>query len=777
MFSLLLATSLLLPSDTLPSDTLTFDGQALQLEVSPPRMESPGIDLDGLLLEEVWEQAAVLNGFTQYEPVEGIPSTEATEVRVFYTADAIYFGIRAFDSEPDRILARLGERDRSVFGDDWIRIILDTFDDQRQGYVFYVNPLGIQTDGLWIEGIRRREGSPSSVSIDFSPDFIWDSDGRVTDSGWEAEIRVPYLSLRFPEEPIQNWGINVSREVKRRGFKQSWAPLTQNISSTLAQSGRLVGLRDLQPKRLVEVNPVATGKRLGDDESGEFARHDFEGEVGLNARIGITQILVLDATVNPDFSQVEADATRITVNERFALFFPEKRPFFLEGSEVFRTPQQLVYTRRIVDPLWGTKLTGKVGAFNMGYLGAMDESPSSLFDGEGEALVNLLRVRRDVGLGSTMGLLYTDRTLTVGGDFNRVLAGDARLVFMDRYTFTTQWAGSWSQNDGNQQFFKPSIFGSMARSGRAFSWDFTFHDIHPDFQADAGYLPRIGEAVAIGNLSFTRHGPVGAVMERAALGFRGEGYFHHDQFWDGERPYEAEVQLLPSFSFRGGRSVSFILRNGYYEFPVSAYSDHQVLGPGGEALPFSVPGPLSNLKAVAMVPRLRINNSVNLNGRVYFRELPIYVEASRGVEFLVAPQLTLRPTTSLSLALDQTFSRLWRRKDDSLFSTAVVSRITSLYQFTKALSARLMVQYNLEERTALEDPLTGYPLMVDGVVVGAEEGGMVQGQFLLQYQPSPGTIFYVGYTRLMEGDYSFGLDQKDPIQDGLFVKLSYLFRM
>jgi hypothetical protein len=772
MLPILLAASLFLPSDT-----LTFDGQALQLEVSPPRMEGVQLEMDGLLQEDIWDNAAVMRGFTQYEPVEGIQSTEATEVRVFYTSDAIYFGVRAFDSHPDQILARLGERDRSVFGDDWIRIILDTFDDQRQGYVFYVNPLGIQTDGLWIEGMRRREGRTSSVSIDFSPDFIWDSNGQVTEGGWEAEIRVPYLSLRFPEVPVQSWGINISREVKRRGFKQSWAPLTQNISSTLAQSGKLVGLQGLQPKRLVEVNPVTTGKRLGDDSSGEFVRHGFEGEAGLNARVGITQNLVMDATANPDFSQVEADASRITVNERFALFFPEKRPFFLEGSEVFQTPQQLVYTRRIVDPIGGAKITGKVGAFTMGYLGALDESPSSLFGGEGEALVNLLRVRRDVGLGSTMGVLYSDRTLTQGGDFNRVLAGDARLVFKERYTFTTQWAGSWSQSDGAKHYFKPSIFGSMARSGRSFSWDLTFHDMHPDFQADAGYLPRIGEAVAVGNLTLTRHGPAGALLERMALGFKGESYFHHDEFWDGQRPYEGEVQLLPSFAFRGDRTLSIILRNGYFEFPASSYEGYQIQGPGGEVLPFLVPTPLSNLKAVAVMPRLRINNSVNLNGRVYLRELPIYAEASRGLEFLVAPQVTLKPTTSLSLTLDQTFSRLWRKRDDSVFSTALVSRITSLYQFTKALSARLMVQYNLEERSALVDPLTGYPLLVEGAVAEAREEGTVQGQFLLQYQPSPGTIFYVGYTRLMEGDYSFGLDRKEPVQDGLFVKLSYLFRI
>ena len=760
-----------------PSDTLSFSGRTHQLEVNPPRIESPEVRIDGRLEEAVWAEAAVLRDFTQYEPVEGIPATEATEVRVFYSGDAIYFGVLAFDTEPDRILARLGERDRSVFGDDWARIILDTFDDQRQGYVFYVNPLGIQTDGLWIEGLRQQEGRATSVSIDFSPDFIWESDGHVTERGWEAEIRIPYVSLRFREVPVQSWGVNVAREVKRRGFKQSWAPVTQNVSSTLAQSGKLVGLEGLRPKRLAELNPVTTGKRLGSDASGEFQRSGFEGEVGFNARYGITRNLVLDATANPDFSQVEADASRITVNERFALFFPEKRPFFLEGTEVFDTPQQLVYTRRVVDPMVGAKLTGKVGAFTLGYLGALDESPSSLFGGVGNAAVNLVRVRRDVGSGSNVGLLYTDRTLTTGGDFNRVLAGDARLVFKERYTFTTQWAGSLTSEDGSAGSIKPSIYASLGRSGRRLGWNFTLHDLHPDFRADAGYLPRIGEAVTIGNLTLNRYGSPGALVERSALGFRVEGYFDHDEFWDGQRPYEAEVQLLPSVSLRGDRTISVILRSGYFEFPLDPYESYEVLGPGGEPQPFTVPGPLKNMLAVAVTPRLRLNNSANLNGRFYYRELPIYAEASRGLELLLAPQLTLKPTTALSLTLDETISRLWRSQDGSIFSTAMVSRLTSQYQFTKALFARVLIQYDLEDRDALQDPATGGPILISGSVAEARQGGTVQGQFLLQYQPSPGTIFYVGYSRLMEGDYSYGLEEKDPRQDGLFVKLSYLFRI
>ena len=768
--------ALLLSSVLFQADTLVFNGRDHQLQVSPPRFEEPQIRIDGRLDDLSWESAAALTGFTQYEPVEGLPSTETTEVRVLYSPDAIYFGIKANDTQPDLILARLGERDRAIFGDDWVRIILDTFDDQRQGYVFYVNPLGIQTDGYWIEGMTGRRGS-SAVSIDYNPDFIWDSDGTVTEEGWTAEIRIPYVSLRFPPVPVQNWGINISREVKRKGFKQSWAPLTKNVSNVLSQSGHLSGLENLRPKRLVEVNPVATGKSLGTAGPESFQRGSFEAEVGLNARFGITQNLVLDATLNPDFSQVEADDSRITVNERFPQFYPEKRPFFLEGAEAFRGPMNLVYTRQIVAPSAGAKLTGKVGGFTVGYLGALDESPSSIYGGTGDAFFNLLRVKRDVGQASSVGVLYTDRTLTGGGGFNRVIAGDTRLILGSQHTLSAQAAWSWTSSVGADGGPKPSIVANLARTGRTLGWDINFQDYHPDFRAKSGYLTRIGEAQVIGNASLTHYGTPGAVLERASLGFRLESYFDHDDLWDGKGPYEAEVQLLPNFIFKGDRSVPFILRNGYFEFQPEVYESYQVLGPGEEARDFQLPSPLKNLMAVAVTPRLRITNQVSLNGRIYYRELPIYAEASRGLEFLAAPSVSLRPTESLFLSLSQTYARIWRREDDSVFSTATVSRLTSQYQFSKALFARVLVQYGLEDRDALQDPLTGMPLLIGGVPADAREEGTVQGQVLLQYQPSPGTIFYIGYSRVMEGDYSYGLADKDPVADGLFVKLSYLFRI
>ena len=805
-----------------PPDSVRYSGRLGQLDVAPPKLVDVGINVDGALDEAAWGEAAILAGFSQYMPVEGIEASQRTEVRVFYTDDAIYFGIRAYDSEPDLILARFGERDRISFSDDFVRIILDTFDDQRQAYAFTVNPLGLQDDGFITEGSsgggrgggRGGGGGGGGFSgggfifrVDSNPDFIWESNGRVDSDGWTAEIRIPYVSLRFREVPEQTWGIQVEREVKRSRFRQSWAPVSREISSGLAQSGRLVGLRDIHPRRLVEFNPVATGLRAGTDNTGTFLRDDPEGDFGFNARFGLTPNMVLDGTYNPDFSQVEADVSQITVNERFALFFPEKRAFFLEGTEIFNTPQRLVYTRQILDPIGGVKLTGKVGSFNVGYIGALDDSPTSILGASGRAGFNLLRARRDVGSGSTVGFLYTDRVMTDGsGAFNRVFSGDSRLLLGGRYTLTTQVAGSFdrTESDDAHTGLKQLVSASLVRSGRAFQWNVNFVDIHPDFRARSGFITRAGDTQLDGRMSFSKFGRPGAALERASLSFSIQNFFDHDEFWDASGPFEHELQTFASFSFRGGRSVTFMLRNGYFRFQPDRYSSYEVVEDDGSRSAFATPAPLRNLKGLMMFPRVRINNAFSLNGIFMARETAIFAEASRGFEVQLRPDIQWNPTDRLQLSLNYAYSKIWRRSSESdilvrstpglvggattiwtpitrtnseIYATVHVSNLRAQYLFSRSLMVRVTGQYELDEREALKDPTTGKQLAVFGVPRDAGSTGEFQGQLLLQYEPSPGTIFYIGFSRLMQGERSYRLSTMNPVEEGLFIKMSYLFRM
>jgi len=330
------------------SSDISHDGSALELEVQNPWIAQPTLRIDGRLDEAAWAAAPLLHGFTQFEPLEGVPATQRTEVRVLVSDDALYLAVEAWDDEAGGIRATLAKRDSYGRSDDYVRFVLDTFDDQRRAFVFQVNPFGIQGDGLWVEGAGGRGGP-----VDWNPDFVWESSGQVLQDRYVVELKIPFKSLRFPAQPLQDWGFQVVRRIQRNGYEASWAPLTSDRANQLAQSGRLVGLRDLDPGLFLEVNPVLTASRAGslDAESLRFQSGPVTGDFGLNLTYGLTSNLTLDGTYNPDFSQVEADAGQITVNERFAVFLPEKRPFFLEGTDVFSMPMRLVYTRSIANPV------------------------------------------------------------------------------------------------------------------------------------------------------------------------------------------------------------------------------------------------------------------------------------------------------------------------------------------------------------------------------------------------------------------------------------------
>lgn len=776
-----------------PSVDTVYDGSAGALRVRAPRVESPQVRVDGRLDEPVWSEAAVLSGFTQFAPAEGIPASQSTEVRVWYDGDALYFGITAHDTDAGGIRATLTERDRGVTDDDWVRITLDTFNDNSQAYAFYVNPRGVQQDGLWLEGEEFRFGPP----IDFATDFLWESDARVTEEGWVAEVRIPFVSLRFPSAAEQTWGLNVAREIRRVEYVSSWAPLTGNAANQLALSGRLVGLEGLQGRRLVELNPVATGKRTGElDDDGRFVRSGFEPALGLNARYGLTRNLVVDATINPDFSQVEADADQVVVNERFALFFPEKRPFFLEGMEVFNTPQRLVYTRAIVDPIGGAKLTGKVGRVKVGYLGAVDESPVTFDQGDAEAAFNLLRLRRDVGTASTVGALYTDRTLVDGSAHNRTGSLDTRLVLGGRYTLTAQLAGAWSRETGGEPVddgtggSEPTrdLFGSLlsaqlSRSGRVVSWNVGIEDVHPEFRARSGFIRRIGDTQVEAEIGHSFRRPPGAWLENWTPRLEISAAYDHDDFWAGRRYQEAEVELGLNVSLRGPNGFVLFVRQGYFAFDPADYAGYTIppddlpfpLDPDPLDPPSFEPEPLEDLRGVTLFGRTRPLPWLAFNGRGSYGEVPIYAEGTRGVELALSPTASIRVPLGFFADLSFTYSRI-RRVDGEPFSRAQIPRARIQYQLTRALFVRGIVQYNLQQRDALRTA-DGEPLILPGGPSESVESGEFQYDLLASYEPSPGTIVYAGWSRIREGPQTYRFGDLTPTAEGLFVKVSYLLRL
>jgi hypothetical protein len=759
----------------IPAPAGTFLGNEGDLEVQPPRLPSPEIEIDGRLDDPAWANAALLTGFTQYDPTEGIPATQDTEVRVLVSQDAVLFGVRAHDSDGGGVRATLARRDGFGRSDDYVRIILDTFDDQRRAFVFQVNPLGIQGDGLWVGGGGWR-------SIDWNPDFLWESVGRVDESGYSVELKIPLKSLRFPENEVQDWGLQVVRRIQRNGFEESWAPISGESANKLAQAGKLTGLQGLKAGKFLELNPVVTATRQGflNPELGSLDHSSVSGDFGFNATYGLTSNLTLDATYNPDFSQVEADAGQIAVNERFALYFPEKRAFFLEGTDAFSMPRRLVYTRSIGNPVGAAKLSGKVGSFTVAYIGAVDEVSSS----SENPVVNLLRVKRDVGQSSTVGLVYTDRSV-IGESFNRVVGADARLVLARRYTLNLMASGSADGGSDRPTDWGSLLVASFSRSSRSFSMSASFEDISEDFRARSGFIRRVGITQLQGRTGYTWRGGAGALLESWGPSVELQGYWDRSDFWGGAGPEESYLELDLSFSFRGNVGGSFSVSRDTYSFDADQYEGLYVAGVGGEVdTPFSPdPGRFSGL--LSFSARTWISSweraRLSLSGSV--GETPIFTS---GVPADVAESrrgnvsLTLYPTGALSMNLGLRHVSLYRKGDGSLYSRATIPRLQARYQFSRSLYLRGSGEYSSQSRGDILDSDTGRTILRCSETCSPRTGSEANDfrlEGLIGYEPSPGTVVYVGYSREMKDAEAFGFRDFTPQADGLFVKVSYRFRM
>ena len=772
------------PDDT--PDAVVYDGGAGQLDVPGHMVKEAVIDIDGEIGEAAWANAPVLTGFTQFDPVEGVPATQRTEARVLLTGEAIYFAVTAWDDVEGGIRATLGDRDSFARSDDYVRFILDTFDDRRRGYVVMVNPLGVQQDGLWVvDGGLGRGGGPP---IDWNPDFVWDSDGRVFEGGYTVEVRLPFKSIRFPNVAVQDWGLQIERRIARNGYGESWAPVSADMANRMEQFGTLTGLRDLSPGLFVEINPVQTFSKQGahDPDAGAFRREGIDGDFGLNVTYGITSNLTFDATYNPDFSQVEADAGQIAVNERFALFLREKRPFFLEGTEVFRLPRRLVYTRLIANPVVGAKMQGKIGPFNVAYLGALDEvSDPADADRNEKAVANILRLRRDLGSASNVGIVYTDRAFA-RSRFNRVLGVDGRFQLGQRYTVTLLAAGSHTAHGNSGAVGGGLVSARVERSGRNFEFEFEGSDVSNGFEAGSGFIRRAGVAEFGSRASCDFRGRPGDLIERWGPSIEVEGLWTHDDFRARLRPQEAGVEVAASVSFRGNITVFGNYSRSYYRFGADDYEGLVYTTSDGLSHPFR-PGQslFRGLGSGTVFFWINSFERVRGNLRITRSEAPLF-DFTTDTPVDIADSwsgnvgLRLFPTTSLSAELGVRHASLFRKRDGSLYSRATIPRVTAQYQFSRAVYLRAIGEYGSQARGALLTPSEGHQIAYCSggsceALQGTEENDFSV-EALLSHEPSPGTVFFVGYTRRMEDTERFRFRDVRPQAEGVFVKLSYRFR-
>jgi hypothetical protein len=778
---------LLLLGDTDPA--AVYNGRAGRLDVRPPRLEAE-LTVDGTLDEPAWAQAVMLTGFSQFTPVDGVPAADSTEVLVWYSATAIHFGVRAFEAH-GQVHATLADRDK-IGADDYVQILLGTFDDGRQASVFAVNPFGVQSDGALVEtGSTSGNGFNNAVVrreiADLSPDFVFESKGRLTDYGYEIEVRIPFKSLRFQPAQEQRWGINVTRQVQHSGAEDSWAPAKRASASFLAQSGHLIGLTELRRGLVLEFNPSLTSKTTGAPGANGWAYAGGAPELGGSVRWGITNNLNLNATANPDFSQVESDEGQFLFDPRNELFFSEKRPFFLDGIEQFTTPNSLIYTRRIVQPVAAAKLTGKGFGTDIALLSAVDD-PAVSASGEDHPIYNLLRLQRDVGAKSRLGMVYTDRI--VGSDFNRVAGLDARLLFGEVYSVNLQVAGSHTRTAGATTT-APLWYARVARNGRTFGFRAQLNGSDPDFRARSGFFPRPGLSHANLDPRVTLYGRPGSLVESVTGDVNLDGLYRYDQFATSAGMQEEKVHVNTNVRLRGGWTAGASVLIERFGYPSEVYTDYRIElpradGSGADTVPFVGRPSIPNRDYVL---QLETPEFAQFSGNLFvlWGHDENFYEWASGDLALFNAGLDWRPTDKVRLNGTYQLQRVGRRSDGSTVNIQHIPRLKVEYQVSRPIFLRVVGEYGSERQDDLRDHTrTEAPLLIfdpergDFVRGRAFDRKSFRGDLLFSYQPNPGTVLFAGYGSTLRDP----VDPEDPLRtgfqraaDGFFLKMSYLFRM
>ncbi len=734
-----------------------------------PRIESPPAlaDFEGMHpVPRVADHMLRVTGFIAREPADGAEPTQDTDVYLAFDSKNLYAVFICWDKEPDKIRARMTRRE-DIFSDDSAEIMIDTFDDARRGYVFAANPLGIQWDALWTEGSIGK-GQPADFSgFDSSFDTVWNSEGRLTGQGYMLLMSIPFKSLRFPNSDQQQWRIILNRSIPRTNENLFWPRISNRIQGRFNQAATATGL-DMSRTRNIQLIPYGLLRGFRDIDQRDPANPFFESrtvqpEAGLDAKFILHDSFVLDATVNPDFSQVESDEPQITVNQRFEVFFPEKRPFFLENSNYFNSPINMVFTRRIGHPEFGLRLTGKTGPWAVGILATDDRAPGEALrptdphSGD-RATFTIARVSRDILDQSIIGATYTDREFA--GGYNRVGGLDANLKLNQNWRVQGQAVASSTLDViAGTSSAGPGYKVDLERAGRKFNLQSLFVDYSPGFVTETGFVNRVDIREQTINASYY---------------FRPEGKFlisygpTLEQFniWD-HRGTALDYFFYPGFRVDMARST-------YVNFHPFGYDDVRLR-----------PLDYSTLTRVAAYPQPFWGIEA---GTSWLKELDFtaFFVSGKGVNYNPAagqtPTLGHEDQGNFTL----TFHARGRLRVDNAYLlehirdphlTAVTNHIFRSkwnYQFTRDLSARLILQYN--------------SVLSNLAISTLSPTKNFNTDFLITYLIHPGTAIYVGYNSDL-GNLNRGL-AVDPvtgfilttprgyINDGrqFFVKASYLFR-
>jgi hypothetical protein len=703
--------------------------------VEPLRVATPPA-IDGRLDDDAWSAPPLaLSDWITYNPVNGEKLAQQTEVRAVYDDRNLYFAFRCRDPEPAKVRGSLARRD-NAWNDDWVGLSLDSVGNGQSSYDLFVNPLGVQGDIL----------TTTSAGENTAPDFVWESAGRRTDAGYEVEMRVPLTTIRFVSGPEVKMGILFWRRVSRLGMSASWPEVPAGRS--FIERHALLALRDLKQPLTLELIPSLTYARRQTRVARDFGRADSDPDAGLSAKYGITSSSTIEGTINPDFSQVESDAFQVEVNQRFPLFFSEKRPFFMEGLGTFELAgvgndaimRTAVHTRRIVDPFWGGKATGTVGKVGFGVLAAGDDAPGRPLAGEVNPFLDdrqefvIARAQYSLGRSRYVGGILTNTQFGFG--HNRVAGTDASMKMGDHTASATFLATTTKTSDGRDT--RSGRGGQMFYAYESKPFVFLVQGEHYDrgFQMDTAFLNQVGITQG-----WTYMAP---------------------SFYPDPKKYPWFKRIVPFFFAQYGKDriqngVPWIVvpgirmhftRQGF--FRLDTIQGHEVwVGQTFRVRNTRVFG------EAQITPWLRFFTLGQFGRAIFYDPVEPYLGARRSYQL----DLTLQPTARFNETVSYNRVEFDRLQGGGRVYTVDVLNTKTTFQIDRRLSVRAIVQYDSSRHRILTDLLGSWELR-------------------------PGTVAYAGYGSLIErqewdgaqAQWLAGQGAYVTTHRGFFFKASYIHR-
>ncbi|HRJ84227.1 MAG TPA: carbohydrate binding family 9 domain-containing protein [Ignavibacteria bacterium] len=745
----------LFSGNLLARDTTTGRSDSVNVNMKPEltisKCKASEVVIDGILDEPVWETCNTATDFVEIEPGDNLPASVKTDVKMTYDEDNLYVAFICYDDRMSKLRVNLTDRDK-MYQDDFVGILIDTYNDHKQAYEIFLNPFGIQGDGIW-----TKQGEEMNF------DMLYEAEAKIYKDKWIVELAVPFKSIRFPDKDEQQWGVHIIRTRPRESRTQfSWAKVSRDNSEFLSQAGIIKGFKKLKKGQQLELLPFVLGSQFGyrEDESdpgSKFINEKIKGDLGIGVKYGFSSNLTGEISINPDFSQVESDAAQISVNSSSAVFYPEKRPFFLDGANIFKSYINVVYTRMLNNPLYTAKLIGKIDDIDVGYLMGYDQNTPFIVPGKyGSDFIltdlksfgNALRLRKSLKGSSYIGFIGTDHE--TGDSYNRVVGLDGSFNFAGKYYFNWQALGYFTKELNDSAIYSNST---------------AINSVGNDAGFNGESLSGFGGTFALVRSSRNWNGEVflniAPPEARRELGYMSKNDFRELGMWHGYTIYPHNsvfLRIEPNFntgvqySYDGKIKEQWLVPQFYIQFK------HQINLSGGYLA-------INNENYYDVYHKnvnrgwlnININTSSFVTGGAFYElgkyivrfEEPSYI----GWGFNAEAWMTIKPINNLVLENNYSYFELSKEKSAEKLYSGYIFRNKTSFQFTRRFFLRLVMQYDSFNRSFDIDPL-------------------------FSYKWNPFTIFYIGSTHNLA---DIGKSQNHgrflETQRQFFAKFQYLFKM